>query len=199
MITSMTGFGTGEATADGISIGVEVRSLNSRYLDIFSNLPKKLYFKDFEMRDLVKSKISRGKINIAISIEYTGSTANTAVKANLALAEAYFNEMQEVRKHLKIKDLVTLDDVLKFPDIFKNTEGDETTEREWTLVVQALADALGKLNVMRRNEGRELERDLHNRMTNIERNVDKVEAMAKDRIPQERQKLREKIDRKSVV
>jgi uncharacterized protein (TIGR00255 family) len=193
MITSMTGFGTGEATSDGVSVSVEIRSLNSRFLEIFSNLPKKFYFKDFEMRELVKSKMSRGKINIAVSIEYGASTANTAVKANLQLAEAYYNQLQEIRKHLKIKDAVRLEDVLQFSDIFKNTESDDSAEKEWQLVAKAMTVALDKLNNMRVQEGRELSRDLQNRMQTIEKNVGRIEQMAQDRIPMERQKLREKV------
>ena len=91
MITSMTGFGSGEASAHGISVSVEVRSLNSRFLEIFSNLPKKLYFKEFELRELVKGKLSRGKVNITITIEYGPGAEATPVKANLDLAEAYYN------------------------------------------------------------------------------------------------------------
>ncbi len=189
----MTGFGTGEATSDGVSVSVEIRSLNSRFLEIFSNLPKKFYFKDFEMRELVKSKMSRGKINIAVSIEYGASTANTAVKANLQLAEAYYNQLQEIRKHLKIKDAVRLEDVLQFSDIFKNTESDDSAEKEWQLVAKAMTVALDKLNNMRVQEGRELSRDLQNRMQTIEKNVGRIEQMAQDRIPMERQKLREKV------
>lgn len=193
MITSMTGFGTGEATKDGISVSVEVRSLNSRFLEIFSNLPKKFYFKEFEMRELVKSKMSRGKINVAITIEYGAGAVNTAVKANLKLAEAYYTQLQEIRKHLKLKESVTLENMLQFSDIFKNNESDDSAEKEWTLIAKALTIALEKLNTMRLQEGRELSRDLHNRMKNIEKNTDKIEQLATERIPQERQKLREKI------
>jgi uncharacterized protein (TIGR00255 family) len=194
MITSMTGFGTGEATGENMSVSVEIRSLNSRFLEIFSNLPKKFYFKDFEMRELVKSKMSRGKINIAVSIEYGANAENTAVKANLQLAEAYYTQLQEIRKHLKIKDAVRLEDVLQCSDIFKNTESDDdSAEKEWNLVAKAMTIALEKMNNMRLQEGRELSRDLQNRMLNIEKNISKIEQIAQDRIPMERQKLREKV------
>ena len=121
MITSMTGFGTGEATSNGVSVSVEARSLNSRFLEIFSNLPKKFYFKDFEMREIVKGKLSRGKVNIVISIEYGPGAESTPVKANLDLAEAYYNELQEVRKRLKIKDAVRLEDIARFTIFSKVT------------------------------------------------------------------------------
>ncbi len=190
----MTGFGNGEASNNGVSVSVEVRSLNSRFLEIFSNLPKKFYFKEFEMRELVKGKMSRGKLNITVSVEYGASVANSAVKANLQLAEAYYTQLQEIRKQLKLKDAVTMEHVLAMPDIFKNTDAnDDSSEREWQLIVKAMTTALDKLNNMRLQEGRELSRDLFNRMKNIEKNCERVEQMAQERIPQERQKLREKV------
>jgi uncharacterized protein (TIGR00255 family) len=189
----MTGFGMGEASGDGVSVSVEARSLNSRFLEIFSNLPKKFYFKDFEMREIVKNKLSRGKVNIAISIEYSPSSSSSPVQANLNLAEAYYNELQEIRKRLKIKDAVRLEDVLRFADIFKSDDDNATAEKEWKLIAKALTMALDKLNVMRQQEGRELARDLHNVMKSIEKKVDNIERLAQERIPQERQKLREKV------
>jgi uncharacterized protein (TIGR00255 family) len=189
----MTGFGTGEASGDGVSVSVEARSLNSRFLEIFSNLPKKFYFKDFEMREIVKNKLSRGKVNIAISIEHGPSSSSSPVQANLNLAEAYYNELQEIRKRLKIKDAVRLEDLLRFPEIFKSDDDNATAEKEWKLIAKALTMALDKLNVMRQQEGRELARDLHNVMKNIEKKVDNIERLAQERIPQERQKLREKV------
>lgn len=183
----------GEASGDGVSVSVEARSLNSRFLEIFSNLPKKFYFKDFEMREIVKNKLSRGKVNIAISIEYSPSSSSSPVQANLNLAEAYYNELQEIRKRLKIKDAVRLEDVLRFADIFKSDDDNATAEKEWKLIAKALTMALDKLNVMRQQEGRELARDLHNVMKSIEKKVDNIERLAQERIPQERQKLREKV------
>ncbi|MCS6807774.1 MAG: YicC/YloC family endoribonuclease [Bacteroidota bacterium] len=195
MITSMTGFGSGEASGHGISVKVEARSLNSRFLEIVSNLPKKLYFKEFELREIVKSKLSRGKINITIAVEYSPEAAVSPVKANLDLAEAYYHQLQEIRKRLKIKDAIKLEDILRYTDIFKSNDDTEANEQEWKLIAKALHTALDKLNQMRQQEGRELSRDLHNRIKNIERTVAKIEQMAQERIPQERQRLREKIAR----
>jgi uncharacterized protein (TIGR00255 family) len=194
MITSMTGFGRGEASAQGVSVSVEARTVNSRFLEIFSNLPKKMYHRDFELRELVKKKVSRGKINISIAIEYGPDSTTTPVRANLPLAAAYFQELQEIKKHLKVKDAVRLEDVLKFStEIFKNTESSDSDEKEWVLIADALNAALDRMNTMRLNEGRELARDLMTRVRAIEEKAEAIEKMAAERIPQERQKLREKV------
>jgi uncharacterized protein (TIGR00255 family) len=190
----MTGFGRGEASAQGVSVSVEARTVNSRFLEIFSNLPKKMYHRDFELRELVKKKVSRGKINISIAIEYGPDSTSTPVRANLPLAAAYYQELQEIKKHLKLKDAVRLEDVLKFSnEVFKNTESSDNDEKEWSLIAGALNAALENMNTMRLNEGRELARDLMTRVRAIEENTEKIEKMAAERIPQERQKLREKV------
>ncbi len=193
MIISMTGFGKGEASSNGVSASVEVRTVNSRYLEIFSNLPKKLYQRDFELRELVKKHVSRGKINIGINLEYSADSSPTLVKANLQLAKAYYDELQEVKKHLKLKDNVRLEDVLRFSDIFKNTESSDNDEKEWSVIAQALTTALKRMNDMRTKEGGELARDMRSRVKSLESTLASVEKMASERVPQERQKLREKV------
>jgi uncharacterized protein (TIGR00255 family) len=194
MITSMTGFGRGEASANGVNITVEARTVNSRYLEIFSNLPKKFHHRDFELREIVKKKSSRGKINVSIALDYTSAASGSPVKANLALAEAYFNELQEVKKRLKLKDAVRLEDVLRFSsELFKNNDSSESDEKEWTIIVQALDEALDRMNAMRLQEGRELARDLLDRVRLLETNTETVEKLAAERIPAERQRLREKV------
>jgi uncharacterized protein (TIGR00255 family) len=189
----MTGFGKGEASSNGVSASVEVRTVNSRYLEIFSNLPKKLYQRDFELRELVKKHVSRGKINIGINLEYSADSSPTLVKANLQLAKAYYDELQEVKKHLKLKDSVRLEDVLRFSDIFKNTESSDNDEKEWSVIAQALTTALKRMNDMRTKEGGELARDMRSRVKSLESTLASVEKMASERVPQERQKLREKV------
>jgi uncharacterized protein (TIGR00255 family) len=189
----MTGFGKGEASSNGVSASVEVRTVNSRYLEIFSNLPKKLYQRDFELRELVKKHVSRGKINIGINLEYSADSSPTLVKANLQLAKAYHDELQEIKKHLKLKDSVRLEDVLRFSDIFKNTESSDNDEKEWNVIAQALTTALKRMNDMRTKEGGELARDMRSRVKSIESTLASVEKMASERVPHERQKLREKV------
>lgn len=193
MITSMTGFGKGETTKHGITVSVEARTLNSRFLELYPNLPKKLYHREFELKELIRKKISRGKVTLTIVMEYSSNTPISIVKANLPVAQAYYEQLNEIKKQLKLKDTVRLEDLLRFPEIFKNTESSETDEKEWQVLVDAVNKALDKMNQMREQEGRELARDLHNRMKTLEKNIEKIEKMAIERIPQERQRLRERV------
>lgn len=194
MVTSMTGFGRGEASNEGLAVVVETRSLNSRYLEIAGNLPKRLAHRELDLREIVKNKISRGKLSITISIE-DSRTSTTTVKLNTKALQEYHDAIMEMRKQLKIKETVKLEHLLQIPDIFAPGEADDTSDAEWDLIAAALGASLDKLNDMRRKEGRELARDLHNRVKHIEKNMEKIEQLAVERVPQERQRLRERIAR----
>jgi uncharacterized protein (TIGR00255 family) len=188
----MTGFGRGEASNEGLAVVVETRSLNSRYLEIAGNLPKRLAHRELDLREIVKNKISRGKLSITISIE-DSRTSTTTVKLNTKALQEYYDALMEVRKQLKVKETIKLEHLLQIPDIFAAGEAGDNSDEEWELISQALGVSLDKLNDMRRKEGRELARDLHNRVKHIEKNMEKIEQLAIERVPQERQRLRERI------
>lgn len=192
MVTSMTGFGRGENSKDGLTAVIETRSLNSRYLEISSNLPKRLAHRELDLREIVRKKISRGKISLNIAVEDTRSTSTT-VKLNEKALNEYHAALTEVKKQLKMKETIKLEHILTIPDIFSSTDTNGSTDDEWDLIAKALGVALDRLNDMRRKEGRELARDLHNRVKDIEKNTEKIEKLAVERVPQERLRLRERI------
>lgn len=193
MITSMTGYGRGEATKNGKTVTVEIRSVNSRYLEISSNLPKKYMYKENELRDSVKSSVSRGKLTVVLAVEST-TADGMQMKINMDTARAYHESLKELRKQLKIKETVKFEHLLQCTEIYgaNDINGDDP-EETWELISDALHDALGNLNDMRKKEGRELARDLQQRMKSVEKNVEKIEKMSLDKVPQERQRLRERI------
>lgn len=192
MVTSMTGFGRGENSKDGLTAVIETRSLNSRYLEISSNLPKRLAHRELDLREIVRKKISRGKISLNIAVDDTRSTS-TSVKLNEKALNEYHAALTEVKKQLKMKETIKLEHILSIPDIFSSTDTNGSTDDEWDLIAKALGVALDRLNDMRRKEGRELARDLHNRVKDIEKNTEKIENLAVERVPQERLRLRERI------
>ncbi len=192
MVTSMTGFGRGEASQANISVVAEVRSVNSRFLEISTGIPKRLNYRENDMRDMIKSKVARGKISVALTIENTNEVSGGLV--NLEIARQYHDSLQEVRKQLKIKETVKFEHLLQYPELFKPAETNgEASDEEWTIIANAIDSALEALNTMRKKEGRELSRDLLKRIKSIEINVGKIEKMTIDRVPQERQRLRERI------
>lgn len=192
MVTSMTGFGRGENSKDGLTAVIEARSLNSRYLEISSNLPKRLAHRELDLREIVRKKISRGKISLNISIEDSRATT-TSIKLNEKALNEYHAALAEVKKQLKMKETIKLEHILSIPDIFTSADVDGSTDDEWDVIAKTLGVALDRLNDMRRKEGRELARDLHNRVKDIEKNTEKIEKLAVERVPQERLRLRERI------
>lgn len=192
MVTSMTGFGRGESSKDGLNVAVEARSLNSRYLEISGNLPKRLAHRELDLREIIKKKISRGKISITIAIE-DNRTSTTSVKLNEKVLQEYHEALGDIKKQLKLKETIKIEHLLQIPDIFAPADSNGSTDDEWDLIAKSLGVALDKLNDMRRKEGRELARDLHNRVKDIEKNTEKIEQLAVERVPQERQRLRERI------
>ena len=194
MIISMTGFGRGQVSKNGVTVTAEIRSVNSRFLEISTGgLPRRFAAYENEVRDMIKGKLSRGKLNLSVTVDNTSDAAAEGL-VNIAAAKSYMNALQAIRKELKIKETVKLEHVLLHQDIFRPVEGDnDVVEAEFEQVAEAIEAALDELNIMRSKEGRELRDDMIKRIKDIEKNVDSIEKMTVDRIPAERQRLRERI------
>lgn len=192
MIESMTGFGKGEATAKGVTVTVELRSVNNRYLEISSRVPKAIAQRENEIKELIKAKIARGKISLTAT-----KNEETEGEAPLSLDKQRTKEimavLQQLRKTAKIKEPVKLEHLLHFSEIFSAKEAVED-ETEWNLFRQALTKAADGLKKMREKEGAELARDSKERIQKINKNIDTVERLSKLRIPEERKRLREKVE-----
>ncbi len=192
MVASMTGFGRAEVSRDGINISVEVRSVNSRYLDLTLRLPRNFSQREKEIKDLIRTFLNRGNLNITVKI---ARDANDAIplKVNKAAAKSYFKLLNEIRKSVKIRGQVGLEHLLTFSEVFEPVEEKETDEHEWKVVQEAISQALENLNVMRAQEGSELGKDLEKRIYWMENTLNEIDKFSKYRIPEERKKLHERI------
>jgi len=192
VVASMTGFGRAEVSRDGINISVEVRSVNSRYLDFTLRLPHNFSQREKEIKDLVRTFLNRGNLNITVKI---ARDANDAIplKVNKAAAKSYFKLLNEIRKSVKIRGQVGLEHLLTFSEVFEPVEEKETDEHEWKVVQEAISQALENLNVMRAQEGSELGKDLEKRIYWMENTLNEIDKFSKYRIPEERKKLHERI------
>ncbi len=192
MVFSMTGFGSSEVEHDGISARAEVRSVNNRFLELTVRLPRTLQLRENDVKELVRKKLVRGKINVNVTVD-RNQTEEIPIKVNNAAAKAYYKLLQELRKTLKIKEPVSIQHLLTFSEVFESPEGDETDEKEWAVVQEVLNAAIDRLLTMRSNEGKELQNDLRNRVENIAKIVEEISAANILRIPEERLKLRERV------
>ncbi|MGA3244496.1 MAG: YicC/YloC family endoribonuclease [Bacteroidota bacterium] len=192
MIASMTGFGRAEVAKRGITASVEVRGVNSRYLDVTTRLPRLLSQREKDIKEIVRGCVNRGNLVVSVSVEEE-SDAIAPVAVNKLAAKAYIKLLNDLRKAAKIKEKVRLEHLLKFSEVFEVPKDEQSDEQEWSVVEEALRSALDGFNTMRRNEGGELAKDLQRRIQWLNETVEKIERMSRERIPEERKRLHERI------
>jgi uncharacterized protein (TIGR00255 family) len=188
----MTGYGRGEASEEGVRAVAEIRSVNSRYFEVNTRLPRSLSLRENDVREIIRAKAGRGKINVVVSIERE-SANNIPLKVNKAAAKSYIKLLNELRKASGIKEKVTLDHLLKFSEVIEAGELQSENEKEWVVVEKALSKALEELKLMRQKEGGELRKDLESRLQLLQAKIDSIEKLSKERIPEQRVRLRERI------
>jgi uncharacterized protein (TIGR00255 family) len=188
----MTGYGRGEASEEGVRAVAEIRSVNSRYFEVNTRLPRSLSLRENDVREIIRAKAGRGKINVVVSIERE-SANNIPLKVNKAAAKSYIKLLNELRKASGIKEKVSLDHLLKFSEVIEAGELQSENEKEWVVVEKALSKALEELKLMRQKEGGELRKDLESRLQLLQAKIDSIEKLSKERIPEQRVRLRERI------
>ena len=192
MVASMTGFGRAEVNKDGITVRTEVRSVNSRYLDLTLRLPRNFSQREKEMKDIVRTFLNRGNLNVTVKVEHDSNNV-VPLKVNNAAAKSYYKLLNEIRKSVKLREQVKLEHLLTFSDVLEPVDEEETDETEWELVQESVRQALESLNAMRAQEGSELAADLEKRIRWMDVTLNEVEKLSKERIPEERNKLHERI------
>lgn len=192
MIASMTGYGQGQASRDGIAVTVEVRSVNSRFLEVSARLPRSLSARENEIKELVRRRISRGKLTLTATVDReTG--ASLPLKVNVTAARTYYRLLNELRKSVRLRETVKLEHLLRFSEVIEAQDLENTDEAEWGVFQSALEDSLKALAAMRSQEGKELDKDFRMRVGIISGTLDRIEVLSREQVPQERLRLRERI------
>ncbi len=192
MISSMTGFGKGFAQNDKSAFEVELRSVNSRYLEVGLKVSPFLMNREYEIREFIRNRIKRGKVSVNIQSKKNGTSENTLAVDEEKL-KIYFDLLKDVKKKTKLKDPITISHVLSFKDIF-SAETEEFTDADFEILKTALDAALSELVKMKQNEGEELKKDLVARVKTIQKIVEKIEAEFKKSVTEYYEKLRERIN-----
>jgi uncharacterized protein (TIGR00255 family) len=192
MIESMTGYGKGEATAHGITYFVELRSVNNRFLEISSRTPRILSHRDNDIRDTIRTKINRGKVSLNAS-KGENDNGELAMSIDTAKAKEIVKLLNQLRKTAKIKETIKMKHLLHFSEIFGAKEKDDDDEADWKIFHKALVLAVDSLKSMREKEGAELAHDIKHRIEKINATIDSVEMLSKQRLPEERLKMQERI------
>lgn len=197
MIKSMTGFGKGEAMVDDKKIRVELRSLNSKQLDLSIKLPGKYRAAEAEMRSIITREVQRGKVDCFVSFE--AATADTAAHINREAFSAYAKELREVcSENGVIADSdYFLKAILRMPDVITSEER-EVSEAELAAIIEATKAACDELNNFRIQEGAILIADLLGRIDLIEGFRHEVEQFEGARVETIKNRIRENVEKLQI-
>lgn len=180
MIKSMTGFGRAEFEVNNKKITLEIKSLNSKQIDINTRIPSLYREKDIEIRKELSEKLVRGKVDIIIYVENHGEASNS--KINEPILKSYFEHLQKINNDLKlITDQSTLQAALRLPDVVK-TEYETLDEKEWQVILQNIRMAIQQIDEFRIQEGKALE-------TDIIKNTQAINDLQQEIAPFEKQRI----------
>jgi uncharacterized protein (TIGR00255 family) len=192
MVLSMTGFGRAEVTRKGVTGSVELRSVNSRFLEVVARLPRSLALRENDVKEAVRQRMSRGKVNVQVTIDRE-TDGSIPVRLNVPMARAYMAMLNQLRKATRVRAAVKIEHLLQFSDIFEPVSIEASDEVEWSVAQSALSAALDDLVTMRQNEGRELEKDFRLRLASLGRQLDRIQELSAGQVPHERERLKARI------
>jgi uncharacterized protein (TIGR00255 family) len=176
----MTGYGIGTAAKKGLSIEVEIKSVNGRYLETYLKLPQTLSSREYEIREVTKSKIKRGKLNVNIQVKRDGIN-NGSLTVDKNKLKNYLQILSEIKTTAKLKEDVKLEHLIGNRDIISAAEND-FSEADFNTVKIALNKAIKELQQMKKKEGMELAKDLSARINSIEKKVASIQQQYKKSI-----------------
>ena len=192
MVKSMTGYGRAVETVNGREFTVEVRSVNNRYLDCTVKLPRSLSFGEDAVKQAVKNTVSRGKVDVFVSVRSEGGTEGK-VTLNSSLAAGYAEAMREMARELQLPGDISLDLIARMPEVF-TVEKPEVDEEQLLKDLLFVADkAFTGYDAMRSREGQALEKDLRSRGQTILSLVSQVEAGSAQTVADYRARLESKL------
>ncbi len=184
MLYSMTGYGRAEQTVGDKTFLVEVRSLNGKQFDLRLQIPALLKPFEFEVRNILNEGLERGSVECNVSIKQNG--ASKPVTINTDLLKAYYQSVTEVADELKADVSQLLPALLRLPEVVVNST-EMLSDDDWKKFAAVLKEAIKELNGHRVEEGKSIETDLLQRLTNIELHQVSIAALA----PQRREKIKE--------
>lgn len=191
-LQSMTGFGRAEEVNEKFRLTVEVKSVNSRFLDLNIKMPKKFNALEAEIRAAVKEYISRGKVDLFITYE-SFSEKDKTLRLDLSLAREYLTSMRTLVTELGVEDNVKVTNLAALPDVLVLSEESEDDEALWESLQPVLHAALGRFTETRVREGENLQKDLLQKLEEMERIVERIDARSPEIVAAYEARLRAKV------
>lgn len=192
MTKSMTGYGRAQKVLSGRDILVEIRSVNHRYYEYSSRIPRAYGYIDEKLKTLLKTSVSRGKVEISVTINNI-EARDSEISINKAVAEGYVNALRSVSDELSLKDDLVLSKLIKLPEIFVVQKAPDNQEQIWADVQEVADEALQKFVEMRQTEGEKLKADVVSKADLILEMVAQVEELSPQTVVNYRNRLYQKI------
>lgn len=187
----MTGFGRSVNESDGLSITVEIKTLNSKQTDIYCRLPRSLSSREIEIRNILTQELERGKIELNINL-LKSIEKDVAVKINKPLVEAYYKDIMNLSTEISSEEAYKI--ALTWPNAFNAENGSESlTDEEWSHIQATIYQALIECNKFRIREGNLLSNKFNEYISSIKDYLKQVEKKDIQRIPSVREKLRKSV------
>ena len=192
MIRSMTGYGSAKGACQGLSISVELKSVNNRYLDCSVRLPRGFLFAEEAVKAKVQQHISRGKVDVYVNID-TDSSDAVVVKVNRALADGYVAAVRELSEAYGLDGTLSALALGRMPDVLSVEKRDADADAVSAAIAEITEQALAEYDAMRDREGRKLHDDIAGRLVTIESYIGEVERRSPETVDEYRQRLYRKM------
>lgn len=194
MIKSMTGFGRCRTVLHGREISVEIKSVNHRFFEFSCRTPKGYGFLDDKLKALVNSRVSRGKIDMFVTVGAAEDTP-AEVKINHSLVSGYINAMKEISETYGIENDVTVTAISRFPDVYTVSKAPENEEEITADVLEAANTAIDGFIAMREAEGEKMKADILGRAEVILVTVDEIDERSPQTVKEYEERLLDRINR----
>ncbi|MBO5896100.1 MAG: YicC family protein [Clostridia bacterium] len=192
MVRSMTGFGRAQASVEGYNITVEIRSVNHRYFELYTKIPRTYSFLEEKVKALLQTEIARGKVECSVQIEATADES-VVVSMNEPLAKGYVDAVEQISKTFGIANDLTAMSVARFSDVLSISKAPVDEELLWSKVSPVVSDALKGFVDMRLAEGVKLSQDVLSRADIILDNVSYIEERSPETVKAYSEKLLERM------
>lgn len=193
MILSMTGYGKAVVTYKEKKISVEVKSLNSKNLDLSTRIAPLYREKEMEIRQTIAKRLERGKVDFSLWIEKDAALDATPINAKLV--ENYYRQIKNIAAQTGIPEPTDwFSTLLRMPDVTTKTEIEVLDEAEWEAAKKAISEAIENLVDFRKQEGAALERKFHEKIDNIEALLKSIEPYEESRVPKIKEKIIEGLE-----
>lgn len=192
MAKSMTGYGRHNDIINGRDISVEIKSVNHRFFEFSSRIPRAYAYLESKVKTFVQSSVSRGKVDVSITI-YNIEDNDSKVQINHSLAREYVDKLRELGEELNLRDDMSLSSISRFSDIFLVKKAEEDEDLVWNDVNKVLSVALKNFIDMKILEGKRLQDDVKERLSIIKSYVQKIEEKAPITATNYREKLTNKM------